>query len=294
LSGTFLVVNGTPKSNAAAVSLPENSRIRKNSLRKQPSQNRAGRIRYAFDVSTHLLVREFRGKYRRAVLGWLWSIAQPLVRYFVFAFVFLKIFTNDIANFPAFLFSGIIFWSFFSSSVLSATSCFAARRDLLFRPGLPRWSVPFTSVLVEAIDLLAAIPVLLMVFYITDVPITRNFVILPLLVLNTALFAWGIGMLLAIANINFRDVRFVVEVLMLLGVYASPVFYRLDRVPTAYRNWFQLNPMSNILNMLHKALLENGIPSTASILLSLVPAVVLAALALVIFERSSANFVDLL
>jgi lipopolysaccharide transport system permease protein len=255
---------------------------------------RRSRLRYAFDVSSHLFVREFRAKYRRAVLGWLWSIAQPLIRYLVFAFVFLKIFSSDIDNFPAFLFSGLIFWTFFSSALLAVTSCFSARRDLLFRPGLPRWSVALTSVLVEMLDLLAALPVLLFVFLVTGVPIQPNFVVLPLLVVLTGLFAWGFGMILAIANIHFRDVRFVVEVVMLLGVYVSPVFYRLDRVPQSYRGWFQLNPMTNILTMLHGALLENSFPSAGPLLLTSLAAVGVAALGLVLFERSSGNFVDML
>jgi ABC-type polysaccharide/polyol phosphate export permease len=227
-------------------------------------------------------------------MGWVWSIAQPLVRYLVFAFVFLKIFTNDIANFPAFLFSGLIFWTFFSSAVLAVTSCFSTRRDLLFRPGLPRWSVALTSVLVELLDLLAALPVLIFVFLVSGVPIRPNFLILPLLILITGLFAWGIGMLLAVANVHFRDIRFVVEVVMLLGVYACPVFYRLDRVPTAYRGWFQLNPMTNILNMLHSALLQNKFPGLGPLLVSLIASVVVATVGLLCFERSSGNFVDML
>jgi ABC-type polysaccharide/polyol phosphate export permease len=291
LRGNFLRVKALPDSQERLLARSKSSRPRPEQVREA---GRSSRLRYAYDVSTHLFVREFRAKYRRALLGWVWAIAQPLVRYLVFAFVFLRIFTNDIANFPAFLFSGLIFWTFFSSAVLAVTSCFTARRDLLFRPGLPRWSVSLTSVLVEVLDLLAALPVLLFVFVISGVPIRPNFVMLPLLILVTGLFAWGIGMLLAVANIHFRDVRFVVEVVMLLGVYVSPVFYRLDRVPAAYRGWFQLNPMTNVLNMLHGALLENKFPDTGPLLLSLFGAIAVAAIGLVCFERSSGNFVDMI
>ncbi len=291
LSGNFLRVKATPDTQERSLGRAKRTRPRPELA---PPSERANRLRYAYDVSTHLFVREFRAKYRRAFLGWLWAIAQPLVRYLVFAFVFLRIFTNDIANFPAFLFSGLIFWTFFSSAVLAVTSCFSARRDLLFRPGLPRWSVSLTSVLVELLDLLAALPVLLFVFVISGVPIQPKFVMLPLLILITGLFAWGIGMLLAVANIHYRDVRFVVEVVMLLGVYVSPVFYRLDRVPAVYRGWSQLNPMTNVLNMLHGALLENKLPVAGHLLLSLIGSIAVAAIGLVCFERSSGNFVDML
>jgi lipopolysaccharide transport system permease protein len=248
---------------------------------------------YAFDVSTHLFARDFRSKYRRAFFGWIWSVGQPLIRYLVFAFVFTNIYPTKIKDFPAFLFAGLIFWTWFSSAILSATSSFLVRRDLLFRPGLPRWTLPLTNVLSEGLDLLAALPVLFAILAITGTPIRLPVVTLPLLILLIGLYAWAIGMLLAAANIFYRDVRLVLEVVLVLGMYATPVVYRIDRVPAQYRTLVKLNPMTGILNAVHAVLLDGEWPNFGSLAITAGVALVLVILALAVFERASQNFVDM-
>src|SRR5262245_25922122 len=93
--------------------------------------------RYRRDVVTHLVGREFKLRYRKAVFGWLWSLVQPLARLLILWFIFSNVLGTDIENYPAFLFVGLITWGWFQSGLSSATASAVDRRDLLFRPGFP-------------------------------------------------------------------------------------------------------------------------------------------------------------
>ena len=117
------------------------------------------RLRYTWDVVTHLVWREFKLRYARSFVGWLWAIADPLSRLLILSFLFKRILVVYQPNYTVFLFVGIVTWAWYAA-VVSATGSAVDRRDLLFRPGVPRAAVPLVSVLTDFLDLLAALPVL--------------------------------------------------------------------------------------------------------------------------------------
>ena len=116
--------------------------------------------RYSWDLVTHLVAREFRLRYRQALLGWLWAVGTPLTRLVILTYLFTQVLPLGIENYPVFVFTGLVAWQWFSGGLTSATTSAVDRRDLLFRPGLPRTAVPVVSVLTDGLDYLAALPVL--------------------------------------------------------------------------------------------------------------------------------------
>src|SRR5918992_5088836 len=116
------------------------------------AENRGGQARHTWDLVTHLVAREFRLRYRRALFGWLWAVGSPIARLAILTYVFTRVLPLDIPNYPVFVFTGLIAWAWFSSGVSSATSSVIDRRDLLFRPGLSRPAVPVVSVLNDGFD----------------------------------------------------------------------------------------------------------------------------------------------
>lgn len=254
----------------------------------------ARRPRYFFDLVIHLVVREFRLRYRRAVFGWLWAVAQPLARFAILAFVFgrvLRISTN-IPNYPAFLFTGIIAWTWFASGVTSSTSSVLSRRDLVFRPGLPRAAIPVVSVLTDAFDYLAALPVLLVFLVISGNGIPLTAVFLPVVLAVQLMLILGIGFALCSANVYFRDVYLLVDVAVLLGFYVTPVFYSPSAIPAPYGPLLRLNPMAGLLEAHRAVLIEGRLPALVPFaLLTAVCAAVLVG-GYLIFRRNSGSFVD--
>jgi lipopolysaccharide transport system permease protein len=248
--------------------------------------------RYAFEICTHLIRREFRAKYRRSLFGWLWSVAQPLMRFVVLGIVFGKLLPGGTPQFASFLFSGLLFWQWFSSGVASATKSVLARTDLLVRPGLPRWTIPLTSVLTDLIDLATAFPILLLVIVIDGRTLTYWALLVPVILLFEGLMILGLGMAFCVGNTYFRDVGFLVDILLLLGFYITPVFFSADRVPQHWRWIIDWNPMAGFLRILRDVLIFGRAPGFGPVAGVAVFAVTVFIVGATIFARSSGNFLD--
>jgi lipopolysaccharide transport system permease protein len=248
--------------------------------------------RYAFDVCTHLISREFRTRYRRSVFGWLWSIAQPLFRFLVLGIVFGKLLKNNTPHFASFLFSGLVFWQWFSSGVGSATRSVMDRTDLLLRPGLPRWTIPLTSVLTDGIDLMAALPVLLIVLLVDGRSLSFWLLLLPGVLLVQLLLILGAGMLLCAGNVYFRDVGFLVDIMLLMGFYVTPVFYQASTIPQRWRWIVDWNPVSGILRSERDVVLYGRMPDWTSLSRVALFAVGVFAVGSYVYNRTSGRFVD--
>lgn len=250
-----------------------------------------GGRRQTFDLVTHLVTREFRLRYRRALLGWLWVVAQPLARLLVLGFVFSRILPLDIENYPAFLFTGLISWQWFSSATTSATSSAVERADLLMRPGVPRVIVPIVTVLADGIDFVAALPVLAL-FLMFSGGIPWTVVALPVIILVQLLLTVGLGMALCAANVYVRDVRLLVDLILVLGFYATPVFYAADQLLGRYPLIVLLNPVAQLLGAYRAVLVEGVLPAPAPFLALTLVCCGVCALGYGVYRLASPNFID--
>jgi lipopolysaccharide transport system permease protein len=252
----------------------------------------ARRTRYAFDLVAHLVSREFQLRYRRALVGWTWSVAQPLARFAVFAYVFTEIIpVGNIPNYPAFLFVGIVAWQWFAAGVLSATNSVLARPDLLLRPGVPRAAAPVVSVLTDMLDFLAALPIIA-VFLLFSGGISPSSLALPLVMAVQLLLILGIGMALCSANVFLRDVSLFVEVALLLGFYLTPTFYRRDSLPESVTFFYDLNPVAQLLGAYRDILIYKRLPGAGPLLVLALVAIAAFMGGYAIYRRASATFVD--
>lgn len=250
-----------------------------------------GRARYALELILHLVGREFRLRYRRALLGWTWAIAEPLARFAVLVFLFTHLLPLDIPNYPAFLFAGIIAWSWFASGVASATTSAVDRRELFLRPELPRTIVPIVSVLTDFLDYLAAFPVLV-VFLLASGGIPPTAILLPALLVTQFLLMLGIGYLLCAANVFLRDVRLMVSVVLMAMFYMTPVFYSASSIPPRYRVMIDLNPMAYLLAAYRDVLIEGRMPDGGTMIVLAAACVAICGLGYVVYGRASATFLD--
>ncbi len=249
------------------------------------------RRQHAIDVVTDLVVREFRLRYRRSVLGWVWAIAQPLARLLILSFVFTRILPLHIDDYGVFLFTGLIGWSWFAAAVSTATSSAIDRADLLFRPGLPRAVVPVVSVLTDAIDYLAALPVLA-VFLLLGPGIPATTLILPAILVVQLLLILGIGFASCAANVYMRDVRLLIDTGLLLGFYLTPVFYAPSSVPDRYSAVVTLNPMAQLLIAQRDVLVEGRLPGLVPFFVLTVVSMATFVAGYAVYRAVSPTFVD--
>jgi lipopolysaccharide transport system permease protein len=248
-------------------------------------------MRYSWDLVTHLVGREFRLRYRQALLGWVWAVGSPLARLVVLTYVFTRVLPLEVDNYAVFVFTGLIGWQWFSGGISSATTSAVDRKDLLFRPGVPRAAVPVIGVLTDGLDYLAALPVLAIFLVLGDgVPLTA--LVLPLILMVQFFLTTGLGFVLCAANVYLRDINLFVGVATLLGWYVTPVFYPASTVPERFRILLQLNPMAHLLEAQRMVVIEGRLPDFDSFsILTIVSGMTFVA-GYLIYRRWSPFFVD--
>ena len=185
---------------------------------------------YYRELVLHLASRDIASKHRFTLLGWTWPLARLLAQLAVIVFVFSKLFDLGMDNYAVFVFSGLLAFTWFSTGISEAASSLLSQRHFVFQPRFPAAAVPLVAVTVPLIDVLMALPVLLVMLVITG-DIGWSALLLPPLLAIQLVLMGGLAWLMAAATVYLRDVPQVVLVGLTLLFYMTPVFYSLDRVP---------------------------------------------------------------
>lgn len=205
-----------------------------------------------------LLVRkEIKVRYRGSVLGLLWSYVKPLVQFLIF-FVALGIFLDlqrGTPNYAIYLFSGIVLVNFFTESLSNATRSIVDNRDLIRKIYLPRELFPVATVWVSAAHFLPQLVVLVAACVVVGwTPTLLQLAAFVLVFLMVAVLATGLGLIFGAINVYFRDSENIVDMIVMVVTWASPVLYVWPMVQGAMGSWFwiyQLNPMTVAVELFH-------------------------------------------
>jgi ABC-type polysaccharide/polyol phosphate export permease len=243
------------------------------------------------ELVLHLVKREIDATHRMTVLGWAWPLVRQLVQLAVLVFIFGSVLDLGIDNFPVFVFSGLLAWTWFATGCSGAVGSLLANRHLLFQPRLPPAVLPIVAVVVPLVDVLMALPVLLLLVQVEgSIPATALF--LPLLILGQLVLMAGIAWLTAAGSVFLRDVPNIVAVALNVLFYLTPVFYGLHAIPEKYADLLKLNPMATIVGGYRAILLGEPLPGPLTIAYSVVVALVLTGLGFFVFTRLQNRFVD--
>ena len=248
-------------------------------------------VRRLQELVLHLAVREIAAAHRFTALGWTWPLVRQLVQLGILVFVFTEVFDVGIDDYPAFVFSGLIVWSWFSVGVPAASRVLVDRRHLLFQPGFRSVALPAVAVVVPLIDLLIALPVLVGMLLLAD-GIAPAALLFPALIAIQAVLMLGLAWLTAALNVYFRDISHIVAVIVASLFYLTPIFYELSRVPSDYQWILQLNPMTVIIDGVHKILIEGRLPDLGPLALVVAFSLFVAGVGLLAFRRLEPGFVD--
>lgn len=241
----------------------------------------------------HLTAREFRIRYQAAFLGWLWALAPAVARFLVLGLVFSALFSGGGPDYLAELAVGVLAWNWFNAGVSSASTSAVDRRDLLGHPTLPRQAVPTISLLTDAFDYLAGLPVLLLVVWSVTgrLPVTA-FLLIGLLVLQ-GLLMLGIGMAASVADVRWRDARLAVQLVLSVGFFLTPVFYTARAVTDdLLQTLIDWNPVAALITAQREVLVDGTVPAMSTILPLAAVCVGVFLAGWVLHTRTSANFLD--
>jgi len=241
-----------------------------------------------------LFRKDFDVRYAGSVLGVLWTQLYPLLLLAVYSFVFSTIFHSAIPRFPLFLFVGIAVYQFFSTATQLATGSILANAHLVARVGFPRELVTLSVVLIPLVDLAMSHLILLLGAVWYGVSPAWSWLAMPVVVVLLALTCAGLGLVLATAAVYFRDVRFFVEVGVLMLMFLSPIFYSESAVPESLQWVVQINPLAIAISAYRSAFLDGTWPTLSAWLTLAVVGVAACWVGIEVFDRGQRGFADAL
>lgn len=247
---------------------------------------------YLFDAIITLVEREIRLRYKGSVLGMLWAVLSPLGMVLILYVLFSLIVPLNIPHYAAFIYSGLLPWTWFQNTVQTGAATLIDNRDLVRTPFFPKPLLPGVVTTTNFILYLLALPVLLALLLVDGINLSPYLLLLPIVWLVEAVVALAFCVLVAALGVLVRDVQHLLGLGMVLWFYLTPVFYDLERVPPNLTAWFMLNPMA-VLVEAHRAITFDGAaPNWLSLGIWLVVGGILLALSLVLFHILEDTFVE--
>lgn len=238
-----------------------------------------------------LTARDLKARYRGSLLGFFWSLANPLLLLGVYTIVFTKFFPQQVVQpYPLFLFSGILPWTFFSAAVLESTTSISANAGLIKKVMFPAEALPLVVVLSHLVHFVLAIPILLAAIVgfaaLGKFELSWTIALAPLLMIAQTFFVAGIAMTVSSASVLFRDLRDIITNLMQLAFFMTPILYLIERVQSRpLRALLRLNPLTPFIVAYQDIFFFGRLPSISDSLLIVFYAVASMALGLFVFER---------
>jgi ABC-type polysaccharide/polyol phosphate export permease len=242
-----------------------------------------------------LAERDFRVRYKQAVLGVAWAVLTPLALMVVFTVFFQRVAKVDTAGAPYALFAylGLLPWTFFSTSVAQGGQTLVTNAQLMNKVYCPREVFPLASMVVGGIDTTIAVGVLGVLFVVTRfVPAATSFWVPVMLVVNVA-FTFGVTLVISAVLVYFRDLRHVLPIILQLGLFATPVAYGMNVVPSNLQVLYSaVNPLAPVIDGYRRTILYGLPPNWHLLVPGAITAFAVLGLGYVLFKRMEPGFAD--
>ena len=192
-----------------------------------------------------LMWRNVTSRYAQMSLGMLWSVLEPLAMLMTLVIVFgflIRVPTQGIP-YPVFVFAAQVPWLLFGKATMNAIGCLQEHMSLVSKVAFPRLLLPFASVFRDLFDAVILVVILIVIGSLYGFFPTWRLVVVPFLLLGVTAFAVAIGLWLAGSLVRYRDIRPIMQILLQIGFYLSPVLFPTSLVPARFLPYYSLNPM---------------------------------------------------
>ena len=215
----------------------------------------------------HLLVlmvkRDFVTRYRRSVLGVLWSVLNPVLTMLILTMVFSQLFGFHIPyySFPVYLFSGQLIFNFFNESTTSAMNSVVLSGGIIKKVYVPKYIFPISRVLSSMVNVFFSFIAFLVVFIIMGETFNWTFFLIPIPIILTLAFSLGVGMILSSLAVFFRDLTYIYGIGTQLLFFLTPIMYHPDILPERVYFLIHLNPLFHYVSYFRSLALAGTLPS---------------------------------
>lgn len=237
------------------------------------------------DLLQLLIKKEVTLKYKRAYLGILWSLLHPIILSFVLYLAFIKFMRFPIKSYTLFFLAALFPWNWFALSVQMATVSLTGDIHLIKRVLFPRHYLIIATVAGQLVNMLCALPIIVVLVFIYGRPITWTWVWgIPLLLVLQFVLTLGMGLMLSMLHAFFRDMEHLVAVVINLMFWLTPIVYPLKQIPKEYRVYLALNPLTYLISAWRELFMEGRL-QWSHLAISAVSAVVFLLLGIFTFRR---------
>lgn len=247
------------------------------------------------ELLVNLTSREIKARYKQSILGYFWVVLNPFFQMLVMTFVFSTILRAPSYGLPysVFLYAGLLPWTLFASSLGSATNSLVSNSSLIKKIAMPREIIPIATILAKIVDFFLASTVFIVFMIIYKIPINLNvFWFVPIFIIQI-LFMTGVSLALSAFNLFYRDIKYLLNLVLTLWMYLSPVVYPVEAMPEKARFVFKINPMAVLINAYRKTILGQGMPNLASLSVALGVSLVVLILGYRVFKKLEGMFADI-
>jgi ABC-type polysaccharide/polyol phosphate export permease len=232
-------------------------------------------------------------RYKQSIMGFGWAVFMPVLNTLVFTVVFTRVARLETnVPYPVFAYSGLLFWNFFASSLRFSVNSLSSNKVLVTKIYFPREIFPFSAILVCGVDLLVGTSILigLMIYY--QLPPSPTLLLVPVVLLIQITFSAGVGLLVAMANLFLRDVKYLFEVVLTFWMFATSVVYPVELVGGRLATFLKLNPMTPIIDAYRALILRGEVPPWPPLAVASALALVVLFTGWLIFHRAEYRFAE--
>ncbi|HUP49291.1 MAG TPA: ABC transporter permease [Thermoanaerobaculia bacterium] len=239
-----------------------------------------------------LTARDLKARYRGSILGYFWSLANPLLLLAVYTVVFTIVLRPglDVQPYPLFLFTGILPWTFFAAAILESTSSISSNAGLVKKVMFPAEALPLVVVFSHLVHFALAVPVMLAALVgftlAGKAAVTTTILLVPFLMLLQTIFVAGLAMTVSSVSVLFRDLRDIIANLLQLGFFLTPIIYPIEMITfRPLRAVLRVNPMTPFVVSYQDLLFYGRLPSLFDTLLMIGYAAASLTLGFFVFNR---------
>lgn len=248
--------------------------------------------RYSF-LMKQLILRDFKVKYKRSVLGIVWSLLYPVLMMAVMAMVFSNMFKFQVegVNYLVYLMTGLVMFNYFSEASNTAMTSVVTNFSLINKVYIPKYIFPIAKTLFVGINFVLTLIPLLVIILVTGSTINIWYLLLPYIFLCMLLFTMGIGLFLSAVSVFLRDMFYIYGIILTIWNYVTPVFYDISIIPEMLQPLFKLNPLYIFITGARSIILFGTPPTIVELLSMLFVALLMLTVGSIVFKKNQDKFI---
>lgn len=240
-----------------------------------------------------LVSRDFKVKYKRSVLGVLWSLLNPVLQMIVLAIVFSNVFKFSMpgVNYLAYLLTGLVMFNYFSEASNLAMSSVVGNFSLINKVYIPKYIFPLSKCLFVGINFLLTLIPLYVVILATGTGICIQHLFLPFVVICLFLFTVGMGFILSTVSVFLRDMFYIYGIIIMMWTYLTPIMYDINMITSWFIKLFKINPLYQFINFARTIILYHNTPTLFQFCACAGWAIVIFIIGVIVFKKNQDKFI---